>query len=149
MQPHGGIGSVQEKTSVCFLGVLNVILLSVIIALVVQGCPVRNTDDERITYYERITNINEARNQKPVPCEADWIWSRGKCYYFSKKSDTWDNSQKFCMSHNASLALIDNQDELDFLLWRKGSNNHWIGLRRTDDNMDWIWTNGTLYYESL
>ncbi|XP_040291936.1 C-type lectin domain family 2 member A-like isoform X2 [Bufo bufo] len=128
--------------AVCLLGVLNVILVIVIIVLAVLVCSVRNTD-------ERITITNEARNQNPVPCEDDWIWYQGKCYYFSKESDTWNNSQKFCISHNASLALIDNQEELNFLLWVKGLDNYWIGLRNTDDNKAWIWTNGTLYNERL
>ncbi|XP_044154356.1 C-type lectin domain family 2 member A-like isoform X2 [Bufo gargarizans] len=144
-------------TSPCtvrFLVVLILILLSVITVLAVQVCPVRNTDEritdyERLTDDERITIINEARNQNPVPCEDDWIWYRGKCYYFTNKTDTWDNSQEFCMSHNASLALIDNQKELDFLVWGKCLDNYWIGLRRTEDNKAWIWTNGTLYNESL
>ncbi|XP_044130350.1 C-type lectin domain family 2 member B-like [Bufo gargarizans] len=127
--------------------ILNVILVIVIIVLAVR--PVRNTDDERITDHELITITNEARNQNPVPCEDDWIWYRGKCYYFSKQRDTWNNSQKFCISHNASLALIDNQEELNFLVWGKCLDNYWIGLRRTEDNKAWIWTNGTLYNESL
>ncbi|KAG9465947.1 hypothetical protein GDO78_017480 [Eleutherodactylus coqui] len=37
----------------------------------------------------------------------------------------------------------------DVLLQFKGLYNHWIGLRRTDDNKAWTWTNGTLYSESL
>ncbi|KAG9465946.1 hypothetical protein GDO78_017480, partial [Eleutherodactylus coqui] len=93
--------------------------------------------------------LTETKNECGAPCEEDWIWYRGKCYYFSKDSNTWEKSQNFCISHNASLALINTQDELDVLLQFKGLYNHWIGLRRTDDNKAWTWTNGTLYSESL
>ncbi|XP_073537412.1 C-type lectin domain family 2 member A-like isoform X2 [Phyllobates terribilis] len=84
-----------------------------------------------------------------VPCVDDWIWYRGKCYYFSNKSDTWNNSEKFCNSHKSSLAIIENKEEKDFLFRYKGTDNHWIGIRRTDDNTAWTWTNGSLYNESL
>ncbi|KAM4035124.1 C-type lectin domain family 2 member A-like isoform 2-T2 [Anomaloglossus baeobatrachus] len=86
---------------------------------------------------------------KSAPCEDDWMWHRGKCYYFSTESDTWNNSEKFCNSHGATLAIIDNKEELDFLLRFMGTDSHWIGIRRTDDNTGWTWANGTLYNESL
>ncbi|KAM4031122.1 C-type lectin domain family 2 member A-like isoform 2-T2 [Anomaloglossus baeobatrachus] len=95
------------------------------------------------------TSNNEIRNQKSAPCDVDWIWYRGKCYYFSTEPDTWNNSEKFCNSHNSSLAIIENEEELDFLFRYRGTDNHWIGIRRTDDNTAWTWTNGTLYNESL
>ncbi|XP_073541013.1 C-type lectin domain family 2 member D-like isoform X2 [Phyllobates terribilis] len=94
------------------------------------------------------TQIAETKNEKSAPCEDDWIWYRGKCYYFSTERNTWNNSEKFCNSHNSSLAIIDNKD-LDFVFRCKGLDNHWIGIRRTDDNKAWTWTNGSLYDESL
>ncbi|XP_073537415.1 C-type lectin domain family 2 member A-like [Phyllobates terribilis] len=93
--------------------------------------------------------ITETRNQKSAPCEDYWIWYRGKCYSFSTERNTWRNSEKFCNSHNASLAIIENKEEKDFLFRFNGTDNHWIGMRRTDDNTAWIWTNGESYNESL
>ncbi|XP_073409008.1 C-type lectin domain family 2 member E-like [Dendrobates tinctorius] len=87
--------------------------------------------------------------EKSAPCEDYWIWFRGKCYYFSTERDTWRNSEKFCISHNSSLAIIESKEELDFLFRCKSTDNHWIGMRRTDDNTAWIWTDGSLYNESL
>ncbi|KAJ1195757.1 hypothetical protein NDU88_005025 [Pleurodeles waltl] len=49
------------------------------------------------------------------PCPMDWLHSRNKCYYFStmyKEEGDWDESQKFCSSHNGSLALFDNEEQL-------------------------------------
>lgn len=82
-------------------------------------------------------------------CMDGWISHRDKCYYFSEIRDTWSNSQKFCESQNSSLADIENQLELRFLLRYKGSSNHWIGLISNTDDTGWIWTNGTSYSEDI
>uniref|UniRef100_A0A803J7M2 C-type lectin domain-containing protein n=1 Tax=Xenopus tropicalis TaxID=8364 RepID=A0A803J7M2_XENTR len=80
-----------------------------------------------------------------APCEEDWIWYRGKCYYFAETYDEWNNSQSFCVSHNASLSLIDTQEELDFLRRHRGLNDHWIGLYRDTDEPGWVWANGSMF----
>ncbi|OCT71329.1 hypothetical protein XELAEV_18034308mg [Xenopus laevis] len=80
-----------------------------------------------------------------APCEEDWIWYRGKCYYFSETYDEWNNSQNFCASHNASLSLIDSQEELDFLIRHKDIADHWIGLYRDAEGIMWVWANGSKF----
>ncbi|XP_031761268.1 C-type lectin domain family 2 member D-like isoform X2 [Xenopus tropicalis] len=80
-----------------------------------------------------------------APCEEDWIWYRGKCYYFAETYDEWNNSQSFCVSHNASLSLIDTQEELDFLRRHKGLYDHWIGLYRDTNEPGWVWANGSMF----
>ncbi|XP_075071975.1 C-type lectin domain family 2 member B-like [Mixophyes fleayi] len=87
--------------------------------------------------------------EKTMPCESNWIWYNGKCYYFSDKRETWTNSQRICLSQNASLALIDNEDELNFLNRFKGIDNHWIGIRWSITNNAWTWTDGILYNGKL
>uniref|UniRef100_A0A674J392 C-type lectin domain-containing protein n=1 Tax=Terrapene triunguis TaxID=2587831 RepID=A0A674J392_9SAUR len=50
-----------------------------------------------------------------APCCLDgWVGYRGKCYYFSEAEGTWDSSQSFCSSLNASLAWIDTEKDLDW-----------------------------------
>ncbi|XP_040217238.1 C-type lectin domain family 2 member F-like [Rana temporaria] len=82
-----------------------------------------------------------------VKCEDDWISYRGKCYYISDKIATWTDSQNFCKLHDSSLAIIDNEKEMNFLNLLK-SNNLWIGLSRTQDDSDWVWTDGTFFSET-
>ncbi|XP_077114362.1 C-type lectin domain family 2 member E-like isoform X3 [Ranitomeya variabilis] len=84
-------------------------------------------------------------NYPSNPCEDDWIWSRQKCYYFSSNISEWQTGQDFCASRNASLALLDSIDELNFLLRFKGSSDHWIGLSREQEGRPWEWTNGSLW----
>ncbi|CAM4668064.1 unnamed protein product [Caretta caretta] len=54
----------------------------------------------------------------------------------------WTYSQSFCSSHGASLAGIDNLQDLDSLLPYKGKLDHWIGLWK-DAGPVWKWANGT------
>ncbi|XP_044152573.1 C-type lectin domain family 2 member D-like [Bufo gargarizans] len=79
------------------------------------------------------------------PCDDGWIWYMKKCYYFSANITEWEKSQEFCVSRNATLAIIDLRHELDFIIRFKGSSDHWIGLRREYDRSPWLWTNGSAF----
>ncbi|XP_039373286.1 C-type lectin domain family 2 member E-like isoform X4 [Mauremys reevesii] len=77
------------------------------------------------------------------PCCPDgWIGYRGKCYYFSETDGNWTYSQSQCSALNASLAVIDSEQEKDFLLRYKGFLDRWIGLQR-EPGQPWRWPNGT------
>uniref|UniRef100_A0A8C3F1H5 C-type lectin domain-containing protein n=1 Tax=Chrysemys picta bellii TaxID=8478 RepID=A0A8C3F1H5_CHRPI len=75
-------------------------------------------------------------------CPDGWVGYLGKCYYFSEAEGNWTYSQSHCSALGASLAVIDTQQEMDFLLRHKGRLDHWIGLQREQDQ-PWMWTNGT------
>ncbi|XP_040294173.1 C-type lectin domain family 2 member D-like [Bufo bufo] len=78
------------------------------------------------------------------PCDDGWIWYKKKCYYFSTNITEWEKSQEFCVSRNATLAIIDLRPELDFIIRYKGPSDHWIGLKRESDGKSWIWANGSV-----
>ncbi|XP_039374399.1 C-type lectin domain family 2 member D-like [Mauremys reevesii] len=88
--------------------------------------------------------------KKPEPCSADptcpegWVGYLGKCYYFSEAEGSWTYSQNNCSALSTSLAAIDTQQEMDFLMRYKGPSHHWIGLRR-EPGQPWVWTNGTKF----
>ncbi|KAG8435798.1 hypothetical protein GDO86_013659 [Hymenochirus boettgeri] len=84
-------------------------------------------------------------SQCGAPCGEDWIWYRGKCYYFSETYSDWDTSQSYCAFHNASLALIDSQEEMDFLRRFKGMKDHWIGLHRDVNGESWVLADGSSF----
>ncbi|XP_065420306.1 C-type lectin domain family 2 member D-like isoform X1 [Chrysemys picta bellii] len=75
-------------------------------------------------------------------CPDGWIGIKGKFYYFSNAPGNWTYSQSVCSSHGASLAGIDNLQELGSLLPYKGKLDHWIGLRKATGQV-WKWANGT------
>uniref|UniRef100_A0A8C3XIQ6 C-type lectin domain-containing protein n=1 Tax=Chelydra serpentina TaxID=8475 RepID=A0A8C3XIQ6_CHESE len=74
-------------------------------------------------------------------CPDGWVGYRGKCHYFSETEGSWSSSQSHCSSLNASLAVIDTQQDLDFMLRYKDPPLYWIGLRR-EPGQPWKWTNG-------
>ncbi|XP_067319451.1 C-type lectin domain family 2 member B-like [Anolis sagrei] len=78
------------------------------------------------------------------PCPNGWIGYQRKCYYFSEMEGNWTSSSTHCSSYNASLALIDSQEEMNFLFRYKTSSDHWIGLQR-DPGQPWRWVNGSIY----
>ncbi|CAM5158428.1 unnamed protein product [Eretmochelys imbricata] len=67
---------------------------------------------------------------------------RGKCYYFSEREGSWTDSRSRCSAPGASLAGIDSEQEMVFLLHHKGVYDHWISLRR-EQGQPWKCTNGT------
>ncbi|XP_074873459.1 C-type lectin domain family 2 member D-like [Carettochelys insculpta] len=85
-------------------------------------------------------------NASPRPmawCPDSWIGYRGKCYYFSEAEENWNNSQSSCSALGTSLATIDTQEDLDFILRYKGISEHWVGLWREQEWKPWKWVNGS------
>ncbi|XP_037767887.1 C-type lectin domain family 2 member L isoform X5 [Chelonia mydas] len=46
------------------------------------------------------------------PCPEDWLYFKRKCYYLSEEEKDWDSSQSFCSLYEASLAVIENHQEM-------------------------------------
>ncbi|XP_077187434.1 uncharacterized protein LOC143834493 [Paroedura picta] len=95
----------------------------------------------------------EAAGQSPtcpcspwiISCPESWVGYQGRCYYFSESEGTWDFSQRQCSSYGASLASIDTQREMEFLMRYKTSADHWYGLRKKADSQQWKWTNDSIF----
>ncbi|XP_060119453.1 C-type lectin domain family 2 member D-like [Heteronotia binoei] len=81
-----------------------------------------------------------------VSCPNGWVGYQEKCYYFAKAEGSWTSSKKYCSSLNATLAVVDSQEEMDFMLRYKGPADHWIGLQR-NGSQPWKWINGTIFNE--
>nr|XP_009936781.1 PREDICTED: uncharacterized protein LOC104333016 [Opisthocomus hoazin] len=45
-------------------------------------------------------------------CPSGWLYFQRKCYYLSESEADWNYSQSLCSSHNASLLVIENHQEL-------------------------------------
>ncbi|KAJ7317272.1 hypothetical protein JRQ81_003434 [Phrynocephalus forsythii] len=87
-----------------------------------------------------IPSKNQMGDAAPLPCSLDWIWYRRRCYYFSVAERNWTSSQNFCFLHNASLAMLTDEEK-DFIHLLKGRDSFWIGLRRSP-GQPWKWPNG-------
>ncbi|XP_074827645.1 C-type lectin domain family 2 member B-like [Natator depressus] len=87
--------------------------------------------------------VLKAQPQFKALCPDGWIGYQGKCYYFSAAEENWNNSQRHCSALGASLALIDSEQDLAFMMRYKGVSEHWIGLWREQDGQRWKWVNGS------
>ncbi|XP_048338837.1 C-type lectin domain family 2 member B-like [Sphaerodactylus townsendi] len=99
------------------------------------------------------TLVWSVRRREPSPalptcpvasCPNGWIGYQGKCYYFAKAEGNWTSSKMHCSSLNASLAVVDSQEEMNFMLRYKTNADHWIGLRR-NLSQPWKWINGSIF----
>ncbi|XP_010178772.1 PREDICTED: C-type lectin domain family 2 member L-like, partial [Mesitornis unicolor] len=72
------------------------------------------------------------------PCPDDWLYYKKKCYYQSEAMADWNSSQESCSNYGASLAVIDNLQELNFIMHRIRITDFWIGLRRKGNKFFWV-----------
>ncbi|XP_050567493.1 C-type lectin domain family 2 member L-like isoform X1 [Cygnus atratus] len=73
-------------------------------------------------------------------CPSDWLYFQKKCYYLSESEASWNSSQNFCSLHNASLLVIENLQELSFMV-KITKQDPWIGLYKI--NEEFFWVNGS------
>ena len=80
-------------------------------------------------------------------CQQGWIGNGTSCYKLVKPSKTWENATKECEKWNASLVKVDSREENDFikteLLPTDKDGNYWIGLSDSENEGNWMWTDGT------
>ncbi|XP_024434841.2 C-type lectin domain family 4 member E [Desmodus rotundus] len=83
-------------------------------------------------------------------CPLKWVHFQSSCYFFSMNTMTWSASVKNCSSMGAHLAVINTQEEQEFLFHEKPKKREfYIGL--TDQMIDsqWKWVDGTPFMTSL
>uniref|UniRef100_A0A8C3RHB9 C-type lectin domain-containing protein n=1 Tax=Cyanoderma ruficeps TaxID=181631 RepID=A0A8C3RHB9_9PASS len=73
-------------------------------------------------------------------CPFDWIWYRGKCYYFSEVEGNWTSSQDNC-SALGKVETFPSPLFQSFVMRYKGISEHWVGLLREDEEQPWQWVN--------
>ncbi|NWR81099.1 CLC2B protein, partial [Centropus unirufus] len=71
-------------------------------------------------------------------CPYEWVGFRNSCYFFSREEGSWNWSQEQCSSCGASLAVLKEQWELEFLSRLKGTTDSWLGLRRRGEHLEWV-----------
>ncbi|XP_038011294.1 C-type lectin domain family 2 member B-like [Motacilla alba alba] len=72
-------------------------------------------------------------------CPSGWLYFQRKCYFLSESEAAWNSSQSQCSSHNASLLVIENHQELRFMM-KITKQDPWIGLYKR--NEEFFWVNG-------
>uniref|UniRef100_A0A8C3P9N1 C-type lectin domain-containing protein n=1 Tax=Chrysemys picta bellii TaxID=8478 RepID=A0A8C3P9N1_CHRPI len=110
-------------------------------------------DQEVLATKSHVTSSPSPAASYPVSCPGpscpdSWIGYQGKCYYFSEMEGNWTYSQSQCSALNASLAVIDSEQDLIFMLRFKVRTDPWIGLRR-EPGQGWKWPNGLEFNNSF
>ncbi|KAM6287224.1 C-type lectin domain family 2 member L-like isoform 1-T1 [Spheniscus humboldti] len=72
-------------------------------------------------------------------CPSGWLYFQRKCYYLSESEANWNSSQSLCSLHNASLLVIEDHQELSFMV-KITKQDPWIGLYKR--NEEFFWVNG-------
>ncbi|XP_040558660.1 C-type lectin domain family 2 member B isoform X1 [Gallus gallus] len=78
-------------------------------------------------------------------CPNAWVGFQGKCYYFSDTESDWNSSREHCHRLGASLATIETEEEMEFMLRYRGPANCWIGLHRAEGAEHWTWADGSTF----
>uniref|UniRef100_A0A674GFW7 C-type lectin domain family 2 member L-like n=1 Tax=Taeniopygia guttata TaxID=59729 RepID=A0A674GFW7_TAEGU len=68
-------------------------------------------------------------------CPSGWLYFQRKCYYLSESEAAWNFSQSSCSSHNASLLVIENHQELSFMI-KITKQDPWIGLYKRNEEFE-------------
>ncbi|XP_009892461.1 PREDICTED: C-type lectin domain family 2 member L-like [Charadrius vociferus] len=69
-------------------------------------------------------------------CPSGWLYFQRKCYYLSDSEANWNSSQSLCSLHNASLLVIENHEELSFMV-KITKQDPWIGLYKRNEEFFW------------
>nr|XP_009931703.1 PREDICTED: C-type lectin domain family 1 member B-like [Opisthocomus hoazin] len=84
-------------------------------------------------------NGNSKYDNACVVCPVNWKWVGGDtCFYFSEKEATWQESEEFCFSKNATLLMLKNKSKLVCISQISQKRSYWIGLSYGVDGWSWI-----------
>ncbi|XP_029369255.1 CD209 antigen-like protein C [Echeneis naucrates] len=86
------------------------------------------------------------KTSPPVVCPKDWHFFNNSCYLISRGSRDWQESQSYCRSKGAHLAIIHTAEEQTFLwdlLPRGHWNSFWFGITDAQTEDQWKWVDGT------
>ncbi|XP_071357031.1 CD209 antigen-like protein C [Trachinotus anak] len=82
----------------------------------------------------------------PIVCPLDWHLFNNSCYFISRVTRDWPESQSYCQSKGAHLAIIHTAEEQTFLwnlLPRGHWNAYWFGITDEHTEDQWKWVDGT------
>ncbi|XP_073167715.1 killer cell lectin-like receptor subfamily B member 1B allele C [Lepidochelys kempii] len=83
-------------------------------------------------------------------CPMDWLSHRGKCYWFSKDSKTWNESRADCSAKSSRKLVIQDGEEMAFIEnITRGLYHVWLGLRVTSPGKNWTWVDSSMLDQTL
>uniref|UniRef100_A0A8C8VJK2 C-type lectin domain-containing protein n=1 Tax=Pelusios castaneus TaxID=367368 RepID=A0A8C8VJK2_9SAUR len=85
-----------------------------------------------------------------------WEPFQASCYYFSKDTMSWRDSERNCTGMGSHLVVINTGTEQDFIFTRingivtgNQETNYYIGLIERETSGQWRWVDFTPYNKSI
>ncbi|XP_035747968.1 C-type lectin domain family 5 member A-like, partial [Egretta garzetta] len=87
--------------------------------------------------------------EEALDCPPCWKKNGKKCYFFSEKMEKkdWNASRKECTDMNSDLVVIDDKEEMDYLLSQSRGRYYLLGLTYSTSEKKWKWINNVGYRE--
>ncbi|NXC17733.1 KLRBF protein, partial [Corythaeola cristata] len=84
-------------------------------------------------------------------CPQHWEKKGEKCYLFSQKQtgNDWNTSRKECTDMDSDLVIIDNEEELKYLISRSRGHYYLLGLTYSKNKKKWKWINNVEHSEDM
>ncbi|CAM5098745.1 unnamed protein product [Natator depressus] len=82
-------------------------------------------------------------------CPAGWLPHKNKCYWVSKESKTWNESRVDCSAKSSQMVMIQDKEEMAYILSISQLNLVWLGLSVTSPERKWTWVDGSTFNETL
>ncbi|CAM5098765.1 unnamed protein product [Natator depressus] len=82
-------------------------------------------------------------------CPADWLPNKNKCYWVSKESKMWNESRVDCSAKSSQMLVIQDKEEMAYILSIPQLNLVWLGLHVTSPERKWTWVDGSTFDETL
>ncbi|XP_026013266.1 CD209 antigen-like protein A [Astatotilapia calliptera] len=134
---------------VCVLLVSALVVIYLLFELLKTREMLRNLELKQVTVKTDVTV------EPYYKCEDGWEQHRGKCYYFSTRKSSWDQSKTECSTKGGGLVKIDSSEEQSFLgknVQQKTAGYDdlfWIGLTGSAEEGKWLWVDGSPLNERL
>ncbi|XP_053302419.1 C-type lectin domain family 4 member D isoform X1 [Pleuronectes platessa] len=143
----GGVSSEPQKQT---QDVNVTALTGNISALMLEKKQMRVQIDELLVKLATIMATKAPEVIKPteaaIVCPVEWLLFNSSCYLISRLSRSWPESQSYCESRGAHLAIIHSAEEQTFLwdlLPRGHWNAFWFGITDEQTEDQWKWVDGS------
>ncbi|KPP69172.1 CD209 antigen-like protein E-like, partial [Scleropages formosus] len=116
-----------------------------------------NATQDSMRFEDAVEKITSHLSSDPpeemcTHCPPPWSCYETRCYYFSAGREgarTWNESAQFCMQWDASLAVIDDLREMEFIQAEMRTlalpQFPWVGLTDSAEEDRWLWQDGSLH----
>ncbi|XP_037369124.1 NKG2-A/NKG2-B type II integral membrane protein-like [Talpa occidentalis] len=107
-----GLPSPREKLIAGILGIIFLVLILSIVAVIIT------IETQKLNYSSLTTMTPKAHYC--TACPKEWLTISNNCYHISNEKKTWNDSITTCASNNSHLLYTENQEEIDFTIFREG-----------------------------